>query len=95
MSSNTLDCEGHVQGVDPLPEHILGLSAKDRSILNIAGAAALLRTDDLRIEIDKALANGVTADEVRDIIEQVALHADLSLAECVCIAEQCLADPGH
>jgi alkylhydroperoxidase/carboxymuconolactone decarboxylase family protein YurZ len=72
-----------MQGDDPQPEHIAGLSAKDRSILSIAGAAALLRTDDLRIEIDKALANGVTADEVRDIIDQVAIHADSSVADCV------------
>ena len=74
-------------------------------MLNIAGAAALLRTDDLRVEIKKALAKGVTADEVRDILGQVALHADSSLADCVRVAEQVLADleisapatswPGH
>jgi alkylhydroperoxidase/carboxymuconolactone decarboxylase family protein YurZ len=84
-----------MQGDDPQPQHTTGLSAKDRSILNIAGAAALLRTDDLGIEINKALANGVTADEVRDILDQVALHADSSLADCIRVAEQFLADPGH
>ncbi|MEE6140196.1 carboxymuconolactone decarboxylase family protein [Mycobacterium sp. 050128] len=71
------------------------MSAKDLSMLNIAGAAALRRTDDLRVEIRKALANGVTAGEVRGILGQVALHADSSLADCVRAAKQVLADLGN
>ena len=83
-----------MQDDDQRPQRTTSLSAKDLSMLNIAGAAALLRTDDLRAEIKNALANGVTADEVRDILGQVALHADSSLADCVRLAEQVLADPG-
>jgi hypothetical protein len=43
----------------------------------------------------KAVAIGVTADEVRDILREVALHADARLADCTRIAEQVLADPEH
>ena len=84
-----------MQGDDQRPQRNTSLSAKDLSMLNIAGAAALLRTDDLRVEIKKALANGVTADEVRDILCQVAVRADSSLADCVRVAEQVFANPGH
>jgi alkylhydroperoxidase/carboxymuconolactone decarboxylase family protein YurZ len=66
------------------------LSAKDLSILHIAAAAVLHRTDDLRTEIQTALANGVTADEVRDVLDEVALHADSSIADCIRIANQAL-----
>jgi alkylhydroperoxidase/carboxymuconolactone decarboxylase family protein YurZ len=82
-----------VHGDDP--PHDSGLSAKDLSMLNIASAAALLRTDDLRVQIKRGLVNGVTADEVRDILGQVALHADSTLADCRRVAEQVLAEPGE
>ena len=62
-------------------------------MLNIAVATALHRTDDLRLEIKQAVSNGVTTDEVRDILNEVALHADSSVADCVRVAEQALSDP--
>jgi alkylhydroperoxidase/carboxymuconolactone decarboxylase family protein YurZ len=52
-------------------------------MLNIAAAAALHRTAELRSEITQAKANGLTTDEIRDILHEVAIHADSSVADCV------------
>ncbi len=82
-------------GDDQGQKHNTGLSARDLGMLNIVGAAALKRTDDLHAEINKALADGVTADEVREILDHVVLHADTSVADCVRIVEQALTDPGQ
>ena len=62
-------------------------------MLNIAAAAALHQTAELRSEITQAKANGLTTDEIRDILHEVAIHADSSVAHCVRIAEQALTDP--
>ncbi|WP_217348932.1 carboxymuconolactone decarboxylase family protein [Mycobacterium numidiamassiliense] len=85
--------KGIMQQDDQRPTHNTRLSAKDLSMLNIAAAAALHRTAELRSEIKQALANGLTTDEVRDILNEVAIHADSSVADCVRIAEQALTDP--
>ena len=61
-------------------------------MLNIAAAAALRRTDDLRAEIKNALANGVSADEVRDILNQVVPLTGSSVADFVRAAAQTLTD---
>ena len=82
-----------MQQDDRRPTHNTRLSAKDLSLLDIAAAAALHRTAELRIEIKQALANGLTTGEVRDILNEVAIHADSSVADCVHIAEQALTDP--
>ncbi|MGC2301201.1 MAG: carboxymuconolactone decarboxylase family protein [Acidobacteriaceae bacterium] len=81
-----------MSAADPRQQHNTGLSARDRSMLNIAAAAALRRTDDLRAEIKNAPANGVSADEVRDILDQVVLLTDSSVADFVRIATQSLTD---
>ena len=82
-----------MQHDDQRPTNDTRLSAKDLSMLNIAAAAALHRTAELRIEIKKAIANGLTTDEVRDILNEVATQAGSSVADCVRIAEQPLTDP--
>jgi hypothetical protein len=42
---------------------------------------------------DQARGLVKTADEVRDILGEVALHADSSIADCVRVVEQALPDP--
>ena len=47
------------------------LSKRDRSLITVAILIALYRTDELRGHLARALDNGVTADELREVI----LHA--------------------
>jgi 4-carboxymuconolactone decarboxylase len=52
-----------------------GLSRKTRSILNIAMITILNRPHELRLHIAGALRNGVTKDEIREVLMQVAIYA--------------------
>ena len=52
-----------------------GLSKRDRSLITVAALIALYRTDQLRGHIDRALENGVTADEIGEIITHMAIYA--------------------
>jgi 4-carboxymuconolactone decarboxylase len=66
-------CWGAVWGRD-------GLSRKMRSMINIAMLSALNRPHELRTHLRGALANGVTRDEVREVLLQVAIYAGLPAA---------------
>jgi 4-carboxymuconolactone decarboxylase len=61
-------CWGAVWGRD-------GLDRATRSRLNIAMLAVLNRGAELKLHIQGALRNGVTKDEVREILMQVAIYA--------------------
>jgi 4-carboxymuconolactone decarboxylase len=61
-------CWGAVWGRD-------GLSLKTRSMLNIAMISILNRPNELRTHIRGALTNGVTRDEIREVLMQVAIYA--------------------
>lgn len=52
-----------------------GLSHKTRSMLNIAMLAALPRPHELKLHVKGALRNGVTTDEIREVLMQVAVYA--------------------
>ena len=52
-----------------------GLSKRDRSLIIVAVLTALYRTDQLRGHIARALDNGVTRDEIAEIITQMAFYA--------------------
>ena len=52
-----------------------GLSKRDRSLIIVAVLTALYRTDQLRGHIARALDNGVTKDEIAEIITQMAFYA--------------------
>jgi 4-carboxymuconolactone decarboxylase len=52
-----------------------GLSPRDRSLITVAGLVALYRTNELPFHIGKALANGVTKDEVIELITHLAFYA--------------------
>lgn len=61
-------CWGSVWGRETL-DH------KTRSMLNIAMIAALNRPHELRLHVQGALRNGVTQDEIREVLLQVTIYA--------------------
>jgi alkylhydroperoxidase/carboxymuconolactone decarboxylase family protein YurZ len=64
------------------------LSARDVSVLNVAIAATQSRYDDLRTEIEQALQNGVTRDEILAIVDEVVTRAGGSAIECIRVADK-------
>ena len=66
-------CWGTVWGREELPR-------KTRSMLNIAMIAILNRQHEFRAHLKGALTNGVTRDEVREILMQVAIYGGMPAA---------------
>ena len=66
-------CWGAVWGRDELPR-------KTRSMITVAMIAVLNRPHELRTHIHAALTNGVTRDELREILMQVAIYAGVPAA---------------
>lgn len=60
-------CWGHVWGREGLPK-------KTRSMLNIAMLSALNRPHELKMHLKGAIRNGVTEEEIREILLQVAIY---------------------
>ena len=52
-----------------------GLDRKTRSLLNVAMLSALNRPAELAIHLLGALRNGCTADELREVVLQIAIYA--------------------
>ena len=52
-----------------------GLSKRDRSLITIAMLTALYRSGQLPGHINRALDNGVTKDEIGEVITHVAFYA--------------------
>ena len=61
-------CWGAVWGRDELPK-------KTRSMLNIAMLAVLNRPNEFKLHIRGAIRNGVSREEIREILLQVAIYA--------------------
>ena len=51
------------------------LSKRDRSLITVAVLTALYRTDQLRGHIGRGLANGLTEEEIGELITHVAFYA--------------------
>jgi 4-carboxymuconolactone decarboxylase len=51
-----------------------GLPLKTRSMLNVAMLSALNRPHELKMHVKGALRNGVTRDEIREVLMQVAIY---------------------
>jgi 4-carboxymuconolactone decarboxylase len=66
-------CWGAIWGNDKLPR-------KTRSMLNIAMLSILNRPHELRIHLEGALRNGVTKEEIREILMQVAIYGGVPAA---------------
>ena len=54
-----------------------GLDRKTRSMLNLAMIATLNRPHELKLHVKGALTNGVTKDEIKEIMLQVAVYAGI------------------
>ena len=52
-----------------------GLSKRDRSLITVAALIALYRVDQLPGHLERALGNGVTRDEIGEIITHLAFYA--------------------
>ena len=66
-------CWGAVWGRDELPR-------KTRSMLNIAMISILNRPHELRAHLKGALTNGVSREEIREILMQVAIYGGMPAA---------------
>lgn len=51
-----------------------GLSRRDRSLLNLGMISALNRPHELKLHVKAALRNGLTREEIREIMLQVAVY---------------------
>jgi 4-carboxymuconolactone decarboxylase len=52
-----------------------GLSPRDRSLVTVAVTQALYRTEELREYLGRALDNGVTREEISELMTHVAMYA--------------------
>jgi 4-carboxymuconolactone decarboxylase len=52
-----------------------GLSKRDRSLITMAALIAMYRPEQLKGHTERALANGVTRDEISEIITHMAFYA--------------------
>jgi 4-carboxymuconolactone decarboxylase len=66
-------CWGAVWGREELPR-------KTRSMLNLAMISVLNRPNELRTHLKGALTNGVTREEIREILLQVAIYGGMPAA---------------
>ena len=52
-----------------------GLSKRDRSLITVAALVAMNRTEQLRGHVSRAIDNGVTKDEIVEIITHMAFYS--------------------
>lgn len=52
-----------------------GLSARDRSMITVASLISLYRINELPFHLGKALENGVTRDEIVEMVTHLAFYA--------------------
>ena len=52
-----------------------GLSKRDRSLITVAALIAMYRGDQLKGHVQRALQNGVTREEIGEIITHMALYS--------------------
>ena len=51
-----------------------GLPRRTRSLITIAAMVALNRSDELRLHLRAALRNGVSRDEIKEVLLQMAVY---------------------
>lgn len=72
------------------------LSKRDRSLVTVAALVALYRPDQLRGHIWRALDNGVTREEICEVITHLAFYAGWPNAgSAALIAKQVFAEHGR
>ena len=69
------------------------LSKRDRSLITVAVLTALYRTEQLRGHIGRALDNGVTKEEIAEVIVHMAFYAGWpTAANAVRVAQEVYAE---
>ena len=72
-----------------------GLSKRDRSLITVATLVALYRTNELPFHLKRALENGVSRDELVELITHLAFYAGWPTASsAVTIARRVLEEQG-
>ena len=51
-----------------------GLELRERSLINLAMISALNRPHELKLHVKAALTNGLTREEIREVLLQVAVY---------------------
>ena len=69
----TRNCFGEIWGREGLPRNL-------RSMLTLSLLAAQGRTEELRWHVQGALANGVTKDEIGEVLLQTAIYCGVPAA---------------
>jgi 4-carboxymuconolactone decarboxylase len=57
-----------------------GLSRKTRSLLNLAMLTALNREEEFKLHVRAAFRNGVTREEIREVLLQTAIYCGVPAA---------------
>lgn len=63
-------CWGNIWGREDL-------NRRDRSLINLAMLAALGKTDELKLHVRGAINNGLSNDEIKEVLLQVAVYAGI------------------
>lgn len=70
-----------------------GLALRERSILNLGMISALNRPHELKLHVKAALNNGLTRDEIREVLLQVAVYCGVPAGiDSVRIAREAFAE---
>lgn len=71
-----------------------GLDPKSRSIATIAALASMRDWDQLRVHVALALSNGLTSDEIHEVLLQVSVYGGVATAASAqAVAEAVAKDP--
>jgi 4-carboxymuconolactone decarboxylase len=62
------------------------LSPRDRSLITVAALIGMRQTDQMRSHLEKALDNGVTAEEIGEIITHLSVYAGFPAALSAALA---------
>lgn len=57
-----------------------GLDRKSRSLINLAMLSALGRADEFKLHVKGAIRNGVSVDEIKEVLMQMAIYAGVPAA---------------
>jgi 4-carboxymuconolactone decarboxylase len=73
-----------------------GLTRPERSMVTLTVLAALGREHELAMHVKAAVRNGLSADQIGEVLLQVAVYAGVPAANrAFAIAQQALAEPGE
>ena len=69
------------------------LSKRDRSMINLAMISVLNRPHELRVHVKGAIRNGLTKDEIREVLLQVGIYGGIPCAvDSFRVAKEALAE---